>query len=69
MIGAYNCTFNRRAIFFYRVCEDIGGFYVTKRCWRDLLNTYPEIGENFKKNVAEDYTNNISSKVLESKRI
>ena len=56
MIGAYNCTFNKRAIFFYRVVKDIKGYYITKRNWRDLLDAYPTISENFKRNVIEDYS-------------
>lgn len=69
MIGAYNCTFNKRAIFFYRVVQDIKGYYITKRNWRDLLDAYPTISENFKKNVIEDYSLNIRSKVLASKEL
>ena len=33
MIGAYNCTFNKRAIFFYKAETEITGYYMTKLEW------------------------------------
>ena len=69
MIGAYNCTFNKRAIFFYKTETEVTGYYMTKLEWQTLLENFPMIAENFKKNVIEDYMKNIKSKVLESKSI
>ena len=69
MIGAYNCTFNKRAIFFYKCWTNIHGYFIPKREWKELLNDFPAIAENFKKNVIENYTDNIKDKVLESKNI
>ena len=64
LIGAYNCTFNVRAIFCYRAKTDCTGFSIRKQIWMSILNDYDEIGNYVKDNVELDYFTKIKDKVM-----
>ena len=67
LIGAFNCTFNIRAIFCYlakTVCE---GFMIRKVDWMQILRESPVIGEVVRGNVRKDYQANIKDKVIAQK--
>ena len=64
LIGAYNCTFNVRAIFSYRAKTDCTGFTIRKYIWMKILNDFGEIGDHVKDIVKEDYFTNIKDKVM-----
>ena len=38
LIGAYNCTFNIRAIFCYRATSDCEGFSIRKARWAKIIS-------------------------------
>jgi hypothetical protein len=67
LIGAFNCTFNIRAIFCYLAKTDCEGFMIRKVDWMQILNDSPVIGEVVKSNVEKDYFANIKDKVLAQK--
>lgn len=68
-IGAYNITFNKRAIFVYRAYTEVEGYSVSKKAWKSILDEYPRVSKPFKKIVVADYTKNIKSKVMHQKKI
>ena len=39
IIGAYCCSFNKRAIFVYRAKTDCFGNFIRKEYWQTVLNT------------------------------
>ena len=43
MIGAYNCTFNKRAIFLYKCKSDCSGQFIRKEHWKDLMESFEVI--------------------------
>ena len=57
VIGGFNCTFNRRAIFCYRTKTLCEGYSVRKNKWMELISEeeYPNIAATLKKNVETDY--------------
>lgn len=70
VIGGYNCTFDKRAIFCYRTKTNCEGYSVRKINWNDLISTdnYPNIAKTLTKNVESDYLKNIKDKVLACKK-
>lgn len=34
IIGGFECSYNRRSIYIYRVHTDIEGYFITKKCWK-----------------------------------
>ena len=70
VIGAYNCTFNKRAIFCYKAHSNCTGYSIRRSNWVELVKEeeYPNISTILKKNVEHDYLNNIKNKVLDCKR-
>jgi CRP-like cAMP-binding protein len=69
VMGAYNCTFNKRAIFIYRCKTDCEGYFIRKENWVNLVTMDPEIERFIKKNVTIDYEHNIKFKVLKVKEV
>lgn len=70
VIGGFNCTFNKRAIFCYRTKTRCEGYSIRKQNWKDLIDedAYPNIAVTLKKNVEKDYLKNIKEKVLACKK-
>ena len=70
VIGGYNCTFNKRAIFCYRTKTLCEGYSVRKKKWMDLIDeeVFPNISKTLQENVKNDYLKNIKEKVLACKK-
>lgn len=70
VIGGYNCTFNKRAIFIYRTKTLCEGYSVRKERWTELIDEdeFPNIAKTLKRNVESDYIKNIKDKVLQCKK-
>ena len=70
VIGGFNCTFNKRAIFCYRTKTNCEGYSVRKNHWMDLINeeNFPSIATTLRMNVKNDYNKNIKEKVLACKK-
>lgn len=70
VIGGYNCTFDKRAIFCYRTKTLCEGYSVRKKNWMALISEdeFPSISKTLKRNVENDYLKNIKEKVLACKK-
>tara|TARA_B110000285_G_scaffold154438_1_gene172301 strand:+ start:997 stop:2052 length:1056 start_codon:yes stop_codon:yes gene_type:complete len=70
VIGGFNCTFDKRAIFCYRTKTNCEGYSVRKANWMELISeeNYPSIAATLKRNVENDYKKNIKEKVLACKK-
>ena len=55
VIGAYNVTFNKRAVFVYRCKRDCHGYFIRRENWHDCLDVDDYIKETIKSNVKEQY--------------
>jgi len=66
VVGAFNCTFNKKTIFIYKVQGMFKGYTIRKLNWLKIImnEEYCEIAEIIKKNVEEEYHLKIKSKVL-----
>lgn len=67
VIGGYNCTFNKKAIFVYKCRSECEGYTIRKKYWLEILETYENIAGYVKHNVEQDYMKNIKAKVLKAK--
>lgn len=67
VIGGYNCTFNKKAIFVYKCRTECEGYTIRKKCWLEILETYEVIADYVKENVQKDYQIVIKTKVLKAK--
>ena len=70
VVGAFNCTFNKRAIFCYKANSECKGYSIRRSNWVQLVdeNEFPNISKILKKNVEYDYLTNIKNKVLDCKK-
>lgn len=64
VIGAYNCTFNKKTIFVYKAKSDVSGYMLRKFTWLSLMNDFGGISEYFRQNIEFNYLNQIKYKVL-----
>ena len=51
VIGGYNCTFSKKAIFVYKCRTECEGYTIRKLPWLEILETYEEIAVFVKHNV------------------
>ena len=61
VIGAYNCTFNKRARFNYKVSMEIKAYTIRKQQWYKLVSNpdYADITKILIENIKNHYTKNI----------
>ena len=69
MVGAYNCTFNKRTMFLYRCRSECKGYFIRKINWLECIKMDSEIENYIKKNVQNEYFDNILQKVMVAKKI
>lgn len=67
IIGAYNCTFNKKSLFVYKSKTEVSGLMLRKEPWQDLMSDHGEISEFFKENIEYTYLNSIKAPVLQEK--
>ena len=68
VIGGYNCTFNKKAIFVYKCRSECEGYTIRKKYWLDILEEFENIAVYVKHNVEQDYMMNIKEKVFKAKK-
>jgi len=68
IIGAYNCSENKKMAFVFKSTTDVHGFMLRKHIWLDLLESVPELSSNLKSNIKVQYVKNIYIKVMLEKR-
>lgn len=66
VVGAFNCTFNKKTIFIYRVHSMFTGYTIRKLNWLKIImdEEYEEIAEVIRNNFKEEYHLKIKNKVL-----
>ena len=57
MIGGYECSYDRRSIYIYRAHTDIEGYFITKRCWKQLEQGHPELFKNIRRKTLMHFAN------------
>lgn len=48
IIGAFNCTFDKKTNFVYKSKSDVSGYMIRKAPWKDLMQDHGQISEYFK---------------------
>lgn len=67
-IGAYGCTFNKRAVIIYTTVKQCRGHFIRKSAWHGLLNKLdPALCKSIRKGLADDYLTNTKSKIVAHK--
>lgn len=51
VVGGYNCTFSKKAIFVYKCRTECEGYTIRKKYWIDMLDEYEDIAVYVKHNV------------------
>ena len=57
MIGAFECSYDRRSIYIYRARTDIEGYFITKRSWKVLELNHPLLFENVRRRALFHFSN------------
>ena len=68
IIGAYQCTENKKCAFVSRAATDVHGFMLRKRIWIELLESVPELSPYLKQNIKAEFIKNIYIKVIREKK-
>jgi hypothetical protein len=66
VIGAFNCTMNKKTMFNYRVHRNLKSFIIRNSKWFNLINdeAFNEIASPMKKNIRDNYMNYIKEPIL-----
>lgn len=72
VIGAYGCTFNRKAIMMYKTIHPCFGHFIRKKNWKKLLLEVEEIDpmvvDSIKLSLDKDYNKNTKGMLIKHKR-
>lgn len=68
VIGAYNCTFKKRANYCFYCLSFCEGYSLRKASWLESLDNFPEIAIAVRQNVVTEYKNKIMMRMEKSKR-
>ena len=63
ILGAYNCSFNKRTMFLYKCHTKVEGYMLRKENWFEIMEEYEEIADILKENVKNEYTFKIKIKI------
>lgn len=55
MLGAFNVTFNRKAMFITKAYKECSGFSIRKNNWQEILKETPEVASPFKHKIIFDF--------------
>ena len=69
VVGAYNCSFNKRSMFIYKCQTECIGYFIRKQNWVEICAEDKYIDTYIKENVRKLYNNNIKRKVLTVKQM
>ena len=66
VVGAFNCTYNKKTIFIYKVKSEFKGLTIRKMKWLSILKNdeFHMISNVVKQNVSREYFLKIKNKVL-----
>lgn len=66
VVGAFNCTFNKKTLYTYRVQKDVTSFVVRKSDWRNLMKNpeFEAMTYKMKQNIEKNYFQNIRNKMV-----
>lgn len=66
VIGAYNCTFNKKTVFTYKVSECMDAFTMRKQKWMSHLNDpqFKDLVQTLKNNVESNYYKCIKDRIF-----
>lgn len=66
VVGAFNCTYNKKTIFIYKVKSEFKGLTIRKMKWLSILQNddFHMISNVVKQNVSREYFLKIKNKVL-----
>ena len=66
VIGAYNCTFNKKTLFIYKVSNELECYTIRKLNWIQLINNteYKRIIQILKGNITLNYLTRIKDRII-----
>ena len=67
-IGAYECSYDKRSIYVYRVHKEIEGFFITKKQWKELESNFPEFFSQIRRQALNHYINVIRLNLEKAKQ-
>ena len=56
IIGAFECSYDRRSIYIYRAHTDIEGYFITKRCWKQLAMDHPNLFKHIRRKALTQFS-------------
>lgn len=68
-IGAYGCSFKKRALFAYKTETNMDALFIRTKKWRQIITNddFSDIMDNFLKKVKENYEQKIKIKLKKAK--
>ena len=67
MIGAYNCTFNKKTLFIYKCNTDVRGYTIRKQNWVAIMSENEGLSTKVKANIEKEYLSKIKVRMLVEK--
>lgn len=66
VIGAFNCTFNKKTMFIYKASSDLNAYTIRKRDWVDHIENpdFKDIVTNLKSNVKDNFFKCIKDRII-----
>jgi hypothetical protein len=66
VIGAYNCTMDKKTIFNYSVHRDLDAFTIRKMNWYYFINDpyFEEIAKHMRMNIEKNYMTKIKNPII-----
>lgn len=55
IIGAYECTFNKRSLYKYKVIKSVEGYFIRKSKWLQIMNEHDNVFRMFTVNFLKKY--------------
>ena len=69
MIGAYQVTFNKRALFICKTITQCQGYFIRKQNWVKIFNDedFEELTDKIKVQISNDFSKNVKDPLLKQK--
>lgn len=68
VIGAYQCTFNKRSMFIYKTVTICMGYSIRKVYWQQIFKENIGLADEFTERISREFRDKISSKVMREKK-
>lgn len=67
VVGAYECTFNKRSIFVYKTISICKGYSIRKHQWKEICGSNYELASVLNVQIFHDFDSRIKKKIIKEK--